>query len=125
MTGMAGVGGIGGGGGLPVGGATAIMASMPAPAAVAGGNGAASGVAETVRAGAASPLMRLAEKLDDIMTAALLLELMDRNKKDEGGNGMTDALVAAAALSLYKGMQSLGSTGASASVAGVTISITA
>jgi hypothetical protein len=69
--------------------------------------------------------MRLAEKLDDIMTAALLLELMDRNKKDEGGNGMTDALVAAAALSLYKGMQSLGSTGASASVAGDTISITA
>lgn len=124
MTGMAGAGGIGGGG-LPVGGATAIMASMPAPAAVAGGNGAASGVAETVRAGAASPLMRLAEKLDDIMTAALLLELMDRNKKDEGGNGMTDALVAAAAISLYKEMQSLGSAGASAGVAGATISITA
>jgi hypothetical protein len=69
--------------------------------------------------------MKLAEKLDDIMTAALLLELMDRNKNDEGGNGMTDALIAAAALSLYKEMQSLGAAGASISVAGVTISVTA
>lgn len=111
------------GGGLSIGGATAIMASMPA--AAAGGSGAASGVAETARTGADSPLMKFAEKLDDIMTTALLLELMDRDKKDHGGSGMTDALVAAAALSLYKGMQSLGSTGASASVAGVTISITA
>lgn len=123
MTGIAGVGGMGGG--LSIGGTTAIMASMPAPAAAAGGSGAASGVAETVRTGADSPLMKFAEKLDDIMTTALLLELMGRDKKDHGGSGMTDALVAAAALSLYKGMQSLGSTGASASVAGVTISITA
>jgi len=122
MTGIAGVGGIGGGG-LPIGGATAMMASMPAPAAASGGGGAASGVAETARAGAVSPLMQFAEKLDDIMTAALLLELMDRDKN--GGSGMTDALVASAALSLYKEMQSLGSAGASASVAGVTISITA
>lgn len=123
MTGMAGVGGIGGGG-LPVGGATAIMASMPAPAAAAGGSGAVSVAAETARSGADSPVMKLAEKLDDIMTTALLLELMDRNKKDDGGNGMADALVAAAALSLYKEMQFHDSAGASASVAGVTISVT-
>ena len=123
MTGMAGVGGIGGG--LAAGGATAIMAGMPAPAAATQDSTPACCTAETAGASANSPMMKLAEKLDDIMTAALLLEMMDRNKKDEGGNGMTDALVAAAAISLYKEMQSLGSTGANARVAGVTISITA
>lgn len=122
MTGMAGIGGMGGG--LPVGGATAIMAAMPTPAAATEGSAPTGHVAETAGVGADSPMMKLAEKLDDLMTTALLLELMD-NKKDESGNGIADALVAAAAVSLYKEMQSLDSAGASTSVAGVTISITA
>lgn len=112
---------------LAIGGATAIMAAMPAPmtAAAAEVAGApASRAAGTAGAGADSPMMKFAEKLDDLMTAALLLELMD-NKKDEGGSGIVDALVAATAVSLYKEMQSLDSAGASASVAGVTISVTA
>lgn len=125
---MTGIGGIGAGGGtgatLTVGGATAIMAAMPAPMAAVEGGAPAGRPAATVSAGADSPMMKFAEKLDDLMTTALLLELMD-NKKDESSSGIADALVAAAAVSLYKEMQSLDSAGASTSVAGVTISITA
>lgn len=127
MTGIGGVAGAGIGAGLAVGGATAIMAGMPGmgASAVKGTEASAQsgGRAPGIAAGGdKSPVQELAKKLDDIMTTALLLELMDK-KKGEGG--MVDALVAVAAVSLYKQMQSLESAGASASVAGVTISITA
>lgn len=130
---MMGIGGVGAGGGigagLAVGGATTIMAGMPGMGALAAGGteaGATSGMqaSEVAAGGDKSPLQEFAKKLDDIFTAALLLELMDKKEEDKS-SGMADALVAAAAVSLYKQMQSLDSAGASAAVAGVTISIVA